>query len=720
MTVQVSYPGVYIDEFEPGAPIEGVGTNTAIFLGIAQSGPINTATLITSWDGFVATFGGFSSDANGWLAKGVYGFFLNGGTRCYVVRASTAKKGTAALDARGAGNALVATALAEGVAGNNISVQVSESSRSVAAVPGALTRTITALDPGKKTLTLKGGIDGFTDGDNVTVTLGSDTEAGVIDHITAPDKIVLNAALGKDYTGGTALDTSFAVRVLVATANVTATSADRTQLTLDDAAGFAPGDNVHVEKAADSMDVQVTDVSGNVLTVAAAVNVDYSGGTVRTGDLKTGGRVIRLRVPSSYSVSGAFPAGSLVSIGAAFARVSSSGGDSIQLDQPGLANDIALVDQKTAPEVRTAEFDLTVSTPSAGVQPESFTLLSMDQRSPGYWRNVASNLVTLDLPDPPGTPSAAGDDRPKAETKSTGGGIGDDSATSWNDLNTKPDTYLAPLAKLHDASLIAAPGATDAALQLALIQHCESLKDRFAILDPDAGLDITGITNQFASTRSARGYAALYYPRIVVKDPTTGKNATWPPSGHMAGVYARTDEERGVHKAPANTTVRGALSLEPSGILSDSEQGSLNLMGVNVLRVFPGQSQPIVWGARTTAGALDRNWQYINVRRLFIYLEQSIELGIRWAVFEPNDLALWQKLKRSITDFLTQAWRDGALFGAKPEQAFYVRIDETLNPESTRALGRLYIEVGLAPTYPAEFIVLRIGIWQGGSESSTS
>jgi len=194
--------------------------------------------------------------------------------------------------------------------------------------------------------------------------------------------------------------------------------------------------------------------------------------------------------------------------------------------------------------------------------------------------------------------------------------------------------------------------------------------------------------------------------------------ALWPPSGHLTGVYARTDATRGVHKAPANTTLRGALGIETA--LSDAEQGPLNLMGLNVLRVFPGQSQPVVWGARTTAGDLDRNWQYVNIRRLFIYTEQSIERGIRWAVFEPNDLALWQKLKRSIGDFLTALWGDGALFGAKATDAFYVRIDEELNPPSTRALGRLYIEVGMVPTYPAEFIVLRIGIWNGGSEVTTS
>jgi uncharacterized protein len=266
--------------------------------------------------------------------------------------------------------------------------------------------------------------------------------------------------------------------------------------------------------------------------------------------------------------------------------------------------------------------------------------------------------------------------------------------------------------------LVGAPGATDPVVQQALIDHCADLQDRFAVLDSAPGLDITGVTNQFGQVRSTKGYAALYYPWITVNNPSTGAQETWPPSGHILGVFARTDAERGVHKAPANTNIRGAVGLTEQ--LSDSEQGPLNLLGINILRVFPGQSQPVVWGARTTAGDLDTNWLYVNVRRLFIYLEQSIDRGIRWAVFEPNDLSLWAKLKRSISDFLTQAWRDGALFGAKPEDAFYVRIDEALNPPSTRALGRLYIEVGVVPTYPAEFIVLRIGIWDGGSEITTT
>ena len=152
--------------------------------------------------------------------------------------------------------------------------------------------------------------------------------------------------------------------------------------------------------------------------------------------------------------------------------------------------------------------------------------------------------------------------------------------------------------------------------------------------------------------------------------------------------------------------------------MSDIDQGQLNLQVINVIRQFQGGGRPVLWGARTTA--TDTNWQYVNIRRLFLFLEESIEEGIRWAVFEPNNLSLWQKLKRTITAFLTAQWRDGALFGATPQEAFYVRIDEVLNPFSEQQLGRLHLEIGVRPSYPAEFIIVRIGIWDGGSEVSES
>jgi phage tail sheath protein FI len=209
-----------------------------------------------------------------------------------------------------------------------------------------------------------------------------------------------------------------------------------------------------------------------------------------------------------------------------------------------------------------------------------------------------------------------------------------------------------------------------------------------------------------------RGYGALYYPWLRVRPAGRGIPVLVPPSGHVCGIIARSDQTRGVHKAPANEIVNGALGVERS--MSDVEQGQVNLEGINVIRVFGGGARPTLWGARTTSR--DTNWQYVNIRRLFLFLEESISEGIRWAVFEPNNLSLWQKLRRSITDFLTRAWRDGALFGETADDAFYVRIDEVLNPFSEQALGRLHIEIGVRPSYPAEFIIVRIGIWAGGSD----
>ena len=196
----------------------------------------------------------------------------------------------------------------------------------------------------------------------------------------------------------------------------------------------------------------------------------------------------------------------------------------------------------------------------------------------------------------------------------------------------------------------------------------------------------------------------------------TGGACSSRPSGHIAGIYARTDLSRGVFKAPAGTSHHQRRARRRAHADATIEQGSLNLKGINVIRVFRRGGRPIVWGARTTS--TDTNWQYVNIRRLFLFLEESIQDGIRWAVFEPNNLALWQKLKRTITAFLTQQWRDGALFGAKAEEAFYVRIDEALNPDNERALGPAVHRDRRAAPYPAEFIIVRIGIWQGGGEVS--
>jgi uncharacterized protein len=252
------------------------------------------------------------------------------------------------------------------------------------------------------------------------------------------------------------------------------------------------------------------------------------------------------------------------------------------------------------------------------------------------------------------------------------------------------------------------------AVQAAMIAHCENMKDRFAILDCPPGLNPQGIKDWRLNTAGYdTKYGALYYPWIRIADPLGGPSLLTPPSGYMAGIYARSDNERGVHKAPANEVIRGAIGLEMQ--ITKSEQDILNPIGINCLRAFPGRGIR-VWGARTLSS--DASWRYVNVRRLFNFIEKSIQTGTQWIVFEPNDADLWARIRRDITAFLTNVWRTGALFGATPAQAFYVKCDEETNPPSIRDAGQVIIEIGLAPVKPAEFVIFRISQWAAGSGTS--
>jgi hypothetical protein len=264
---------------------------------------------------------------------------------------------------------------------------------------------------------------------------------------------------------------------------------------------------------------------------------------------------------------------------------------------------------------------------------------------------------------------------------------------------------------------------TRRAIQNAQLTHCLRMADRIAVFDPPAipPDDTTPedeIANVVNDLRSDRGFGALYYPWLQLVDPRSarGRPRTMlvPPSGHVAGAIARTDNERGVFKAPANVTLNDVLGVERR--LTDAEQGPLNVQGVNVLRILPGSNRVTVWGARTTVDPFVTDWLYLNVRRLLLMIEESIQDSIRWAVFEPNDLGLWKALRRVITAFLREQWQAGALFGAEEQEAYRVRIDEGLNPPSTRNKGYLFIEIKVAPVRPAEFIVVRIGLFDGGTD----
>lgn len=251
-------------------------------------------------------------------------------------------------------------------------------------------------------------------------------------------------------------------------------------------------------------------------------------------------------------------------------------------------------------------------------------------------------------------------------------------------------------------------------LQGKMIAHCENARDRIAILDAPPGMIPQDVLDW---RRSTAGYdsalATLYWPWLEVMDPLTNQTLLIPPSGHVAGVWARTDATRGVHKAPANEVIMGISGLGFQ--ITQEEQGELNRTGINCIRSFPGRGIRI-WGARTLSS--DPEWRYLNVRRLFNYISESILEGTQWAVFEPNDQRLWMQLRIAASNFLTRTWRQGALFGATPEQAFFVKCDDETNPADLIEAGQVTVEIGIAPVKPAEFVVFRISQYTAGASEA--
>lgn len=277
-------------------------------------------------------------------------------------------------------------------------------------------------------------------------------------------------------------------------------------------------------------------------------------------------------------------------------------------------------------------------------------------------------------------------------------------------------TGLKMFEDIEDVSILAAPGSTagyengyraDAsAIVNALISHCQRMRYRIAVLDSGDGQTISQVRAMRAKLDST--YAALYYPWVRVLDPVTQAEIHLPPSGFVAGIYARNDINRAVYKAPANEVVNSAIGFEV--LLNKGQQDVLNPEGINCFRFFEGRGFRL-WGARTISS--DPEWKYVNLRRYFIYLERSIDRGTQWAVFEPNGDALWANVRRTIEDFLLNEWQMGALLGEKPEKAFFVRCDRSTMTQNDLDNGRLVCLIGVAPLRPAEFVIFRIGQWTG-------
>jgi phage tail sheath protein FI len=351
------------------------------------------------------------------------------------------------------------------------------------------------------------------------------------------------------------------------------------------------------------------------------------------------------------------------------------------------------------------------STPQAPVPylAEDFDNLAPDSAVADYWPKRLADSALAGLVCADAAPADASPER-GFRRLSVGGGDGASAldAANYEGSDAPPDREVQGLAALSDpvyreVALVAAPNAPfDVARKV--VAHCEAMRFRFAIVDAPPVLPPNFDPRTAIADTS---YAALYTPWLIVSDLVDPqRRRTVPASGHVAGIYARVASERGVHKAPANEVVHGALGVTTA--VDDHGQEALNPLGINALRNFPGRGL-LVWGARTIS--TDSQWKYVSVRRLIIYLERSIDEGIKWVVFEPNSEAVWNRVVALVQEFLYTVWRSGALLGSTPAEAFFVRCDRSTMTQNDIDNGRLICEIGVAAARPAEFVVIRIGQW---------
>lgn len=644
-------PGVYVQEITLPGPIPGVGTSVVAFVGPARNGPINTPTLITSWSQFCEQFGGLNDREELYISSPVV----------YVTHA------------------------VRGFFDNGGSVcyfvRVSKQ--------GGAKATYTFKDRAATPL------------DVLSVTARCEGARGNAIYLGVSDTSLMSGSV---------------VRVQATLTSATGNQAKLPNAT--EAAKFVAGDVVVLEEpgtsgaAGKTERAKIATVSGDTITFTAILSNTFGAtGTIRIADPATDQKTIRLDKTEGIErgtvlqfSQDTLSESQVVSSVEHPTRI-------VTLASP-LKSAFKMAPSEKSIAVKSREFDLVVNYTTGGVI-ERFQYLSLHAEHSRYIEKVVSSAFVVLKILSNTTPL------PEKHPAPTGGvplASGSDDAFASVDANHYINA-IGALRVVDEVSILCVPdavGTTDMGrakqIQLYAIAHCELMQDRFVILDTPSGLSTQGALTHRSQLSSGKGYAALYYPWIQVTNPVGSGLVLVPPSGHIAGTYVRSDATRGVHKAPANEPLRGAVGLERKLIAED--QGLLNEQGINVLRSFPGEGI-VVWGARTLALG-SSIWRYVNVRRLMLFIEESLQQGTRFAVFEPNDLALWQTLKRQVTEFLTRVWRDGALFGATPDQAFRVRIDEELNPTAQRALGQLVIEVVVYPVTPAEFIIFRVIQQPGG------
>ncbi len=585
------HPGVYTEEYDSGAvPMQGVSTSTAGFIGLAERGTVVGAPqFVTSFADYKRIYGGYLSDARygdaRFLPYAVEQFFLNGGSRAYIMRVAPDDAKASAGDL----GVLHAEAANPGEWGNRIKITAVPSSKAKTQVFSATGADLTVKNP-----------DGFNAGDVVELFDGSKKAYATVKSVM--DKTVtLEAAPTVDVA-----DKSIVTQKYIRTCEITVTvKIDDTEET------FA--------------DVSLNPFAANYIGIRAEKSEIVS-----------------------FSVKAA---------GAASAPAPSPSPDKGKDGKDGK-------DSKPAP-----------APASGGANPSPIAQLG---------GNDAAVSVTLSG----GSDGSTGKITPDVY-------VGADNGPGKR-------TGLQAFIENNNVSIMAIPGVTDPTVQSTLIAFCENKTSCFAILDIPIDKkkvdEISAFRDMYDST-----YAAIYHPWLEMLDPLLKRTAYFPPSGAMAGIYARVDTDRGVHKAPANETVSGCTGLSCN--YNDAEQDILNPIGVNLIRAFTGRGIR-VWGARTLSS--NGLWKYINVRRLFIYVEQSIKNNTNWVVFEPNSEVLWSRVTRTIQSFLATCWRDGALAGTAPEQAYFVECGPTTMTQDDIDNGRLICNIGIAPVKPAEFVIFRI------------
>lgn len=820
-------PGVYVEEIEIGAkPIEGVGTSTAGFIGMAERGPLNKPTLVTSFAEFQRIFGSYLDKKDfkitidqkniymSFLAYAVEGFFANGGKRAYIVRVAENTSNIPSLgylpDITGMSSNLYqavntgektlkipsspANKLIQLTNSDSLLIQDGSQSEYMTAVgyakvlsldsklensyPNDDISKVIKLTPeglgtpplksediikGADTITLKSNIGSLPENSPILIKDTDPTKLEIVvlkDSVNNAKSVKLTKGLKYSHSEGTEIQKLTTTASSIRKKPIYNVDVGMKILPINvEDEDFEQNDCIRVEHGTIGPEyfiiTKTTPLEAKEIWLDGEFKYKHLEGCgiqqlvpslkVNASNQGTWGNNIKIRVKQSLPIF------------AATLKSKVDNQNTLNLDTINGMEKGTLLRLPTSPEtfknvtkvikdtnqvvidsdvtlnkddrVSIIEFDLKVS--FKGYE-EIFKNLSMNPQHSRYIKKMitseTSQLITIEelteTPDPTRRLLQTNDPEPAWELNNGNNGIPTTKAELINvykgsDDNPDPQlwTGLQAFKNIDDVNIIAIPGITVQELQNELIIHCDTLmKDRFAVLDSIENSDLTKIKEQRNLYDSK--YAALYYPWLNVFDTISQNQINVPPSGHICGVYARSDTERGVHKAPANEKINGILGLEKVGnterIITKGHQDTLNPLGINCIRSFPGRGVR-VWGARTISS--DSLWKYINVRRLFLYIEESIDEGTQWVVFEPNDEKLWARVKQTITQFLTQVWTDGALMGTTSEQAFFVKCDRTTMTQNDIDNGRLIVQIGVAPVKPAEFVIFRIAQWTAGAKS---